>query len=202
VQSEEVQWRRMATQRSHNRVAADLASIFDLDVQKTLDLDDPTGERRMLYPTTSTTHNDLVHCTHTERVKITDCACIPENSNNGILFEMYSAEGFWLYHGPRDYSNCNPYGSEFACTGADSAFPTKTTQFNERFKASTRADVVNLPRRSSDDTLRADEGPTGDDSNQFLYPSESFMRTLQRLGFNRNDGITHLMPLVCYVADE
>jgi hypothetical protein len=28
------------------------------------------------------------------------------------------------------------------------------------------------------------------------------MRTLQRLGFNRNDGITHLMPLVCCVSDE
>jgi len=200
VQSEELQWLRMATQRNHNRIAADLASIFDLDVPTTLDLDDPTGERRMLYPTTSTLHNDLVHCEHTDRVKLTDCACLPENSTNGILFEMYSAEGFWLYHGPRDFSNCNSYGSEFACTGPDSAFPTKTCRFNERFKASMRADVVHIPRSSSDDTLR----PAGvtDDTNQFLYPSESFMRVLQRLGFNRNDGITHLMPLVCYVADE
>jgi hypothetical protein len=200
VQSEELQWLRMATQRSHNRLAADLASIFDLRVQRSLDLDDPTGQRHMLYPTTSTAHHDVVHCEYTDRVKLTDCACLPESSTNGILFEMYSAEGFWLYHGPRDFSNCSPYGGEFACTGPDSAFPTKTSQFNERFKASTRADAVHIPRRSSDSTLRPAE--TSDGINQFLYPSESFMRTLQGLGFNRNDGITHLMPLVCYVADE
>jgi hydroxymethylpyrimidine/phosphomethylpyrimidine kinase len=36
----------------------------------------------------------------------------------------------------------------------------------------------------------------------WLRLAESFMRTLHRLGFNRNDGITHLMPLVCCVTDE
>lgn len=216
AECEELQWLRMATQRSHNRVAADVARIFELDAHETLDMDDPTGERCMLFPTTSTLHNDVVVCPQTGRILVLDNACLPANSNNGILFEMYSAEGFWLFHGPRDYSNGNPYGSEFACTGPDSAFPTRTSQFNERFKASTPADVVRVPRLNSEGILFAacpeTAAPADDDGyplpqeaeagNAFLYPSESFMRTLQRLGFNRNDGITHLMPLVCYINDE
>ena len=36
----------------------------------------------------------------------------------------------------------------------------------------------------------------------FLFPDEQFMRVVEQLGFNRNDGIISLMPLICYVHDE
>jgi len=36
------------------------------------------------------------------------------------------------------------------------------------------------------------------DREQFLFPDENFMKTLNKLGFNRNDGALNLMPIVCY----
>jgi len=44
--------------------------------------------------------------------------------------------------------------------------------------------------------------PERDGARSFMFPDERFMRTVEDLGFNRNDGILSLMPLVCYVADE
>jgi len=40
------------------------------------------------------------------------------------------------------------------------------------------------------------------DGGTFLFPDEQFMRVAELLGFNRNDGIISLMPLMCYVHDE
>jgi hypothetical protein len=213
-QSEELNWLRQATQRNHNRVAADVASIFGLAVHQTLDLDDPSGKRCMLFPSSSTIQNDVVLCAHSDRVKLTDHACLPECSSNGIIFEMYSCEGFWLFHGPQDNSSCNPYGGEFLCVNNDACFPTKTCQYHGHFHTHPPTDVVSIPCVSNASTLfarsgRGDPGSAvepGEEApahtNSFVYPSENFMRVLQRLGFNRNDGITNLMPLVCYVSNE
>ena len=41
-----------------------------------------------------------------------------------------------------------------------------------------------------------------DASGTFLFPDETYMRVVEALGFNRNDGIMSLMPLMCYVHDE
>lgn len=46
--------------------------------------------------------------------------------------------------------------------------------------------------------FRAGSSPNG----TFLFPDENFMRVSESLGFNRNDGILSLMPLMCYVHDE
>lgn len=228
VQSEELNWLRRATQRNHNRIAADIAEIFDLDFHRTLDTDCVSQNQKIILPSTTTIQSDVVYCPHSERIKMTDDACLPESSNNGIAFEMYSCEGFWLFHGPRDNSTYNPYGGEFLCTGAESCFPTKTLMLQGMFSNTSHADVVSIPSVSNATTIFAhdrgskeqstelgEEKSTARDpydtdrdprtlprTNKFMRPSENFMRVLQTMGFNRNDGITNLMPLVCYVKNE
>ena len=218
VNCEELNWLRRATQRNHSRIAADLSVIFDLTVESMYDLDDPTFKRKMLFPTISTIQNDVVECPYSGRIKLTDSAILPESSVNGVLFQMYSSEGFWIFHGPRDNATCYTFGGEFVSKHAESCFPTCLHAFNDGFHARHSSNVVSIARVSNASTIFAnhvdtDKSCTSDhhddgssDSGvkyiKFEYPSEQFMCVLQDLGFNRNDGITNLMPLICYVADE
>lgn len=215
VHSEELNFLRRATQRNHNRIAADLADIFELNVERIRDSDYPS-ERYMVLPTTSTIQSDVIYCPQKQRIKMTDDACLPECSNNGVVFEMYSCEGFWLFHGPRDNSTYNPYGGEFYSTSEESCFPTRTRLLQGIFSDLSGPDVITIPRESnivinfSEDAYTAhdtrkeldEDGNPITRTNKFMRLSENFMRVLQKLGFNRNDGITNLMPLVCYVQNE
>jgi hypothetical protein len=36
----------------------------------------------------------------------------------------------------------------------------------------------------------------------FLFPHADFVQALAKLGYNINDGITNLMPIVIYCEDE
>ena len=225
VNSEELNWLRHTTQRNHNRIASDLAEIFDLDVDRVSDTDSVQKGRCMLVPTTSTIQSDVVYCPHSKMVKMTDDACLPENSKNGIVFEMYSSEGFWLFQGPRDNSTYNPYRAEFWFTGNESCFPTKTRKLHNMFDVNKSTDIINISSISNITTIFAsDTGTAPEEStksleqneddienengkqtlnvSRFLRISENFMQVMQNLGFNRNDGITNLMPLVCYISDE
>jgi hypothetical protein len=247
VQSEELNWLRRATQRNHNRIAAELADIFNLHFDTMQDADSVSANRGHILPSTTTIQSDAVFCPQSNRIKMTDDACLPESSNNGIVFEMYSCEGFWLFHGPRDNATYNPYGGEFYCTGVEAAFPTRTRMLQGMFSSALHTDVIAIPRASNGSTIFArspvqassrrrpaegevaegvegevEEGAPADRNaqtqideteedtdarthihiNKFIQPSENFMRVLQTLGFNRNDGITNLMPLVCYVQNE
>ena len=47
-----------------------------------------------------------------------------------------------------------------------------------------------------DTSLQAD-----DHQKDFLFPDESFLAIMQELGFNRNDGMLNIMPLVYYNAE-
>ena len=41
-----------------------------------------------------------------------------------------------------------------------------------------------------------------DHQKDFLFPDESFLAIMQELGFNRNDGMLNIMPLVYYNAEQ
>ena len=82
------------------------------------DADDQTLSARMIFPTTSTYKTDLRQAEDSSRqhVRYVDGGCFADISNNSILFEMFGSEGFWLFQGPRDFSDNYAYGSVFAST--------------------------------------------------------------------------------------
>ena len=102
-----------------------------------------------------------------------------------------------------DY-NC--YGSEFANTDHAPCFPTHTVCFHSRFaNPPGRNNTVRVKKVSTEAIKHARVSEsTGEEPefNEFLFPDERFFKVVEALGFNRNDGVLSLMPLVCYVTDE
>ena len=54
-------------------------------------------------------------------------------SSNGVLFETYASEGFWLFTGPPDHASYNTYGTIFNFHKDMTCFPTSTLRYHEKF---------------------------------------------------------------------
>tara|TARA_B100001540_G_scaffold87754_1_gene79289 strand:+ start:3368 stop:4609 length:1242 start_codon:yes stop_codon:yes gene_type:complete len=199
LQSEEVLWLRAATHRNHNRIASAIADICDLTVKRVIDTDDPTGEQRMVLPTTYSYKTDCFLDTRQQVARVVDGGCFLDHDSNGVLFEMYPSEGFWLFQGPRDLSDYhNLYGTQFNYHKTFPCFPTKTVQYHTRFPVKDMRTSVRVVTSSSSTAIVNCEHK---DAQDHLFPDESFMQQLHKLGFNRNDGVLNLMPIV-YCVNE
>jgi hypothetical protein len=199
LESEELQWFRSATLRNHNRVAASVSDALGLPVRCFIDTEDPTGQRRSAHPTTMTMKSDIDIDLATRRVHLVDGGCFLHKSYNGVLFEMHASEGFWLFTGPPDHASYNTYGSIFNFHSDMTCFPTTTLKYHEKFPA--RGTVVTTEHggQASSDTIfeRTDAAQV-----ETLFPDENFMRKCEALGFNRNNAIVSLMPLLTYISER
>jgi len=200
LECEELQWLRKATHRNHNRIAADMSLLFKLKLQLVIDVDSPEPNTLMAFPTTYTYMNDIMQATQPNEMQVSESACFTDHSDNGVVMDMFSSEGFWLFQGPRDHSNYNTYGSIFCSRAATGAFPTKNIAYHDKYRGLSSTTVSVNRERSGHNSIYTE--PEGDGPSSFMFPDEKFMRTLEDLGFNRNDGILSLMPLVCFVGDE
>lgn len=200
LQSEEVQWLRAATHRNHNRVASAIAECCDLTVKRVMDTDDPTSEQLMVLPTTYSYKTDCALDLRQQKARVVDGGCFLDNDCNGVLFEMYPSEGFWLFQGPRDLSDYhNRYGTQFNYNKTFPCFPTKTVQYHTRFPVRDLRTSVRVHTSSSASAIVNRENR---DAEDHLCPDEKFMQQLEKLGFNRNDGVLNLMPIVYCVNDN
>jgi len=199
LKCEELNWLRSATHRNHNRIASDIARLFGLDMHHVADADDPSGNRTMVYPSTHTLKNDIgmTSDNRTQHVRLVDSGCFSDISSNGILFEMFGSEGYWLFQGPRDYSDSHAYGSVFASTDEVACIPTSTVAFHQLYQPVNRYNTVRVAANNPHNSVTPQPRDT-ELANEFLFPDESFFRILEELGFNRNDQTLNLMPLVYY----
>ena len=180
--SEELAWLRQTTLRNHNRIASMIAKKFNLAVKHTIDIDDPTGIKAMVYPTTTTYFKDIRQCPVTRRIRLTNHASVTDMGVNGILFSTLHQHNYWLLRGPRDLTDGNLYGSQIRNT-VDNVMPTTVPTYHHTFHPP--AEVMNSVWKADDDS-----------NESILRPNEQFMQQLEHLGFNRNDGVLHLMPIV------
>jgi len=199
LESEELQWFRSATLRNHNRVAARVADTLGLPVRCFIDTEDPTNQRRSAHPTTITMKSDITIDLQTRRVHMVDGGCFMHNSVNGILFEMHASEGLWLFCGPPDHASYNCFGTIFNYHGDLKCFPTSTLRYHEKFQP--RGTVVSTQHgcEHAKDTIYERKEMMQIDT---LFPEEIFMRRCESLGFNRNNQIERLMPLLQYVSEK
>ena len=182
AECEELAWLRQATLRNHNRLASRVAKLFNLQVKHVADSDDPSGRRLMVRPATVSYLSDLRRCPRTGKVRLTSLATCTDSSVNGALLDTVEGGNFSLLLGPRDYAHGNPFGTVMRSTTAE-VLPTRTATYHAGFAPPPEA-VSSVWRRAPDD-------PAG-----VLRASECFMGTVQELGFNRNDGVLHLMPVI------
>ncbi len=222
----EVDWLRKTTMRHHNRLAARVAKHLKLSVRY-LDDVDAVNTTSALLPTTSCVYRDMV--LRGGRLLMSSDAVILEKCKSGIIFDCFASEGFWVFMGPRDTGSYKMFGMEMRSTDA-LGFPSKTVRLHRGFPAREKANVVLAPsvrnsrRNAAISTTPAQEQASFSftcemsdpvcssgrvvyhQSNSpitgFLFPHSDFVHTLSKLGFNLNDGITNLMPIVTYCEDE
>jgi hypothetical protein len=110
---------------------------------------------------------------------------------------MHCNEGYWIWSGPPDTASQNTFGTIFDYPGTNTCFPTTTLKYNNKFPA--RGTFVSSVVQSNKDTLyeRAEQAQI-----DTLFPTENFMKVCERLGFNRNHDIIHLMPVLKYVSES
>jgi hypothetical protein len=197
LESEEIQWLRSCTLRNHNRVAARVADTLGLNVRVFIDTDDPSGHKRSAHPCTVTMKSDIEIDRNSRRVHLVDGGCFMHKSHNGILLDMHCNEGYWIWSGPPDTASQNTFGTIFDYPGTNTCFPTTTLKYHNKFPA--RGTFVSSVVQSNKDTLyeRAEQAQI-----DTLFPTENFMKVCERLGFNRNHDIIHLMPVLKYVSER
>lgn len=197
VCSEETQWLRAATVRNHNRVAAMVADALRLPLVCVIDTEDPTKTKRAAHPTTVTFQHDVYLDSERNCVHLVNGGCFLERSVNGVLFEMHSGEGFWMFPGPKDNAGGKPYGTVFDSGVPGASFPTMTVRYHAKFAP--RGTVVECVRRTNRTLLCEDDDL---EAHVSLFPEEQFLRHCETLGFNRNIPVISLMPLLAHVRRE
>lgn len=200
LESEEMVWLRSATHRNHNRIASDVAARCNLNVKRVIDTEDPTGAKRMVLPTTYSYKTDCSLHLKQQKARVVDGGCFLDTDQNGVLFEMYTSEGYWLFQGPRDLSNyTNVYGTQFNHDKVYPCFPTQTVRFHTRFPVRDSRTTVRVSIAASDGIIQPHSAATHE---EYTFPDETYFKQLGSLGFNRNDGVINLMPIVCYVHKD
>lgn len=205
VESEEARWLRSATLRSLNRVAAKIAKKFDLVVQMVTDNEDP-NKGLMALPSLITRHNDMD--IQQGQVRMSSASAFTDKTDSGVLFDLFSSEGMWIFLGPRNTTQYGVFGSMLAHRVDTHTFPTRTIRYNNLFPVAS-SNTVRV-RGESNSNVVIHEGLesalvlscNSSLYNEFMIPDEKFYRIAECLGFNRNDGTMILMPIVCYVTDE
>lgn len=198
LESEELQYLRAATLRNHNRVAARVADTLGLNVRCFIDHEDPTGKKRSAHPTTVTMKSDITMDLQSRRVHMVHGGCFLQNSVNGVLHEMHASEGHWIFCGPPDHCSYNVFGTIFDYPGNNTCFPTTTFRFHQQFPP--RGTVVSSQHASeSKDTIYELKVPT---QVATLFPDESYMKRAESLGYNRNQMVVSLMPVIQYVSER
>lgn len=198
LESEELQYLRAATLRNHNRVAARLADALGLPVRCFIDTDDPTNQRRSAHPSIITMRSDIDIDLQSRRVHLVDGGSFLNKSINGVLYQMHSSEGYWIFQGPPDTASYNVFGTIFDYPGNFTCFPTSTHRFHDKFQP--RGTVVSTTHGQDTNDTIFDQKEIVQVCTQF--PDESFMRKVELLGFNRNHEIVRLMPLIQYVSEQ
>jgi hypothetical protein len=196
VQAEETQWLRTATVRSLNRVAALIAQRFGLHVHTVVDHEDPRGER-MALPSLVTRHHDMDIVDG--RVRLTSSAALTDTVDSGVVLDLFSSEGTWVFMGPRNTTEFNVFGSMLAHRADAQAFPTRSVRFSALYPS---AGLVNTVKVRASPCVIHSPAIAPEHFNEFMVPDEQFYRITEQLGFNRNDGILCLMPVICFVTDE
>ncbi len=205
VESEEVSWLRHATLRGLNRTAHRLAQRLGLTVHSIIDREDPRRSV-MALPSLVTRHHDI---DMRDQVRIVSSATLTDQLDSGVVFDLFSSEGVWVFLGPRNTTEYSVFGSMFSHRMSSGAFPTRTVRYNKLYASEGHANTVRVVadrttdivlRESFDDSVRVDDGTVL--YNEFMVPDERFYHITEQLGFNRNDGILNLMPIVCFTSDE
>ena len=132
-------------------------------------------------------------------------AAFVQDTRNGHALDLFANEGLWVFHGPADPSGANAFGCEFRHRRQALALPANTLRVPPGRAAPRGVSTVDVePARLPANicvgrgALEGDEGAEPAPAFTQQFPDEGFMACMSKLGFERDDGVLHLMPLLVY----
>jgi len=122
-----------------------------------------------------------------------DTTCV----QNGILCKMHESEGLWIFRGsPRSSAKTTSFGSMFGSKNVCGVFPTRSPLYKP-----SHGNPSYVNGFDSDLLVRYESKPrTKSDGYVFQCFDERFFANLKDMQWDRNCGITELVPIVVGVA--
>ena len=193
--SEEAWWLRKACQRARARLAVTTARHFGLEVATTNDLfsfnhDEPIG-----IAVTDTIEYDI----KAEQIDGNDVvefysACVDTTSiQNGILARMHESEGLWVFRGnAKSSAKITSFGALFGSKSVCGVFPTRSPYYKRNQGSPSCVNGLDselIVRHTSAPRTKADG---------YVYQcfDERFFSNLASMQWDRNCGVTELVPIV------
>lgn len=216
VDSEEAWYLNNINQRNNARVIHAIAQEYGFKIPVMQDTNSYHDKAEMASCCTET----MLHSMHKEQkgnhVVVTNCCADPRQSGNGVLCSMHPTEGVWLFRGPAVTKNqMMNYGGTFGhdSTISPAAFPTCTSSSCDSYSFKYKA-PVGSPMEMNQISLSvlADSPVVArlDSNGMRIDPQEdckhvcideAFMRKLNSLQWNRDNGLVELIPIAVVVTN-
>lgn len=197
--AEETFWMRQASYRARCRLLAALARKFGLAVKTISDISSYDAQQ-MALSTTDTVYNNVSRL-RSEHVAVFSECVDTTTSRNGVVHALHPAEGLWIFRGAARASGgaCHlglGFGDQRVC----GLFPANSFEIIQR-KRARPAGLATVITRASDAVVSHRRG-TDTTNREFSWPDERFFDTLRRMGWDRNNGIVELVPIVVGVTRD
>ena len=225
-ESEETWWLRKACSRMRAKIVLAVAEAFKLNIPVVADIHAFEDNVKIANCTLETLSHDIT-CLRNDKIALFNECVDPTTTRNGILLSVNPSEGYLLFKGPaKANSNVSDYGSIFGSQTECGIFPVQTRlhasdRKDEKQDHSTTTYMQNTVRdycdsaifAHLDDTKNPSEAPTGHKTssraskqgpkNVKLYQKidEEFMRNLERMQWERDNGVVELMPIVVAMCE-
>jgi hypothetical protein len=196
--SQEVWWLRTLCSRMRGRLINRVAEAFRLPV---LTVQDPYSfdpDQVMFLSHIETLAHDIQPVRKLKGVSVYNECVNTSTTRNGILCNMNMSEGYWLFKGPP--SNCDStldYGSVFGNERDCGIFPTSASRLsNEQMIHNMNHGChVVVDTLSAGGFVFPEETYKRERANCIKF-DEAFMRNLETMGWQRDNGIMEMMPIV------
>jgi hypothetical protein len=196
--SQEVWWLRTLCSRMRGRLINRVAQAFGLPVLTVRDPYSFDPDQVMFLSHIETLSHDIQSMRRGKEVSVYNECVNTTSTRNGVLCNMNMSEGYWLFKGPP--SNCDStldYGSVFGNERDCGIFPTSASRLtNEQMTHNMNHGChVVVDTCSAEGFVFTEEMGKRERSNCIKF-DESFLRNLETMGWQRDNGIMEMMPIV------
>jgi hypothetical protein len=196
--SQEVWWLRTLCSRMRGRLINRVAQEFNLPVLTVRDPYACDSNQVMFMSQIETLTHDIQTMRKSSNVSVYNECVNSSTTRNGILCNMNLSEGYWLFKGPP--SNCDSsldYGSVFGSERDCGVFPTSASRLTKEQMTHNMNHGCHVVAETSaaEGFVFSEETSKKDRSNCIKF-DEAFLRNLELMGWQRDNGIMEMMPIV------
>jgi hypothetical protein len=188
-----------------------LADKFQIETPSIIDIHSYNKDEIVQY-TTDTIEYDIQRL-RSSHIAIFNKCCDPTINRNGILTALHPMEGYWLFKGPsKSNTGISCFGGTFGSQNVCGAFPTATFRIPSIQREGVNAkSIQNMSKRQQQKNIRKNVSTvfttntgiivqtneqTPRQMQEYMCFDENFMKNLEKMQWNRDNGVIELMPIV------